>query len=115
MEVEEDMRKRKKERGGERTNHKPSPNTMVQSPFHPLNLNPSTFQPSNHHLRNLRTAFIRILILIIMFRKSVEIINQISLLGGIDSDFGWAVLPVGREDEHGFGLDFCGDFEADRS
>lgn len=91
------------------TSHKTSPDTMVKTPFDFIDFNPSNPKFLNNLFGNLSTPLVRILVLVVMCRKAIEIINDIHLLANIDLNLVRAALPVRRKDNDGLGLDLCGD------
>lgn len=106
-----------------------SPNTVVESALHTLGRNSSILQQVEHFMRYLLAAHVRELFLVVMAREAVEakhgqnevfeiavedlisniLIDQISLLCGIDLDSIPTGLPMRREDNDSPRLNLGGD------
>ena len=78
---------------------------MIKTTIYSINFNTGSVQLLNNLFRDLRTSSIRELDLIIVRRESIEIIDQVRVLGNIDSNSIGLVLPMGTKHNHGLGLD----------
>ena len=89
------------------------PYSVIKPSLDPLNLDPILPHQAHDLLRNLPATHIRILLLVVMSRETVEIVDQIRHLGPIDLDLPRLRLPMRREYYNGLGLHFGGDFFSD--
>lgn len=79
---------------------------MIKPSLHLLHLDAGATQLLNDLVRKFRAAFVREFVLVVVRWKPEEIIDDISVLCGVDLDTVWAILPVCREDDDRFRLDF---------
>ena len=95
------------------TDHEPGPDPMIQPSLHSFDLHTCRPQQLSNPLRHRRTAPIWELQIVVPWRKAREVIDDIRMLSDIDADFsGGRSLPMGREDDNGFGFHFRRDFLA---
>ena len=86
---------------------------MVEASLDALDLDALLSQQGHDFVRHFSAADVGVLFLVVVRGEVVEIVDQIGDLGGVDLDFPGRCLPMGREDDDGFGLHFCGDFSPD--
>lgn len=96
-----------------RTCDEADPDSMVKASLHPLNLDTRTLKLLYDLLSKLWASLVWILVFVVVGRKSVEVVDDIHLLGDVDAELVRSITPVGRDDEHRLGLDLCGNLLAD--
>lgn len=94
-------------------NTKASPDTMVKTTLRRLSIDARVVQEGDNVACHSRGATMWELCFIVVRWETVEIVDEIGLLGSIDFDGITRGLPVGREDDNSFRFDLLGDFAAD--
>ncbi len=79
---------------------------MVKPSMNPIHSNTRNRELLDHLLGHLAASLVRVLVFVVVRWKTVEVVDQIRLLGDIDCHRAWAMLPVSREDDHGLWLHF---------
>lgn len=95
------------------TSNKSHPDTVVKAPFHPLDFDAGALEVVNDFLCDLRASPVRVLVLVVVRREVVEVVDDVCVLGHVDADPAGPILPVGRKNDHGLGLDLGRDLASD--
>lgn len=85
---------------------------MVQTPPHTLSFNPGALQGVEDLVCEFRGAGVGILDFVVVWREAVVVVDETLGRCGVDFDGGAVALPVGGEDDDGFGFYFVRDFVA---
>lgn len=91
---------------GDHTDNKACPYPMIKPSFHLLHLDAGAAKLLNDLVRKFRAAFVRKFVFVVVRWKPEEIIDDIGVLCGVNLDTIRAILPVCREDDDRFRLDF---------
>lgn len=86
---------------------------VVQTPLHALGVDSRAAQRVEHFARELRRAGVGVLHGVVVVGEAVVVVDEFLGGGGVDLHGGGVGLPVGGEDDDGFGFYLRGDFAAD--
>lgn len=87
------------------TSNEAHPDAVVETPLHPLHLDPGALEVVDDLLGNLWASPVRVLILVVVRWEVVKVVDDACVLGHVDAHPAGPILPVGREDDHSLGLD----------